>query len=164
MWTKRRRTFSCPWPSDKYFSLLVPNPVLSASFIRSLPGSDPGLRMKTIGDMGELCSKMDSKLMMGGMTYFSPMISVTYCVTERKIRSTRKQRSSMRRWNWFRLSSYLPGTGWDSGMSWSNHWNKKTTWWWTCVMTLSVIEITRTGSIKLNPKFIWVRINLRRVN
>ena len=66
-------TFSCPCPRDRYLSLAVPKPVLSASFVRSLAGSEPGLRMKTIGDIGELCSKMASKLMIGGVTYFSPV-------------------------------------------------------------------------------------------
>ena len=50
---------------------------LSASFIKSEAGSEPGLRMNTIGDMALLCSKMASKLMTGGCTYFSPTLDIT---------------------------------------------------------------------------------------
>lgn len=46
-----------------------PKPQRSANFIRSLAGSEPGLRMKTIGELGVLCSKMASKLIIGGCTY-----------------------------------------------------------------------------------------------
>ena len=74
-------TFSWPCPIERNFILLLPNSILSASLMRSLAGSEPGLRMNTIGDSGELCSKMDSKLKIGGVTYFSPMILVTYRVT-----------------------------------------------------------------------------------
>jgi hypothetical protein len=40
------------------FSLFPPNPLLSASFMSSDAGSDPGERMNTIGENGVLCSKM----------------------------------------------------------------------------------------------------------
>ena len=46
-----------------------PKPLRSANFMRSLAGSEPGLRMNTMGEFGVLCSKMDSKLIMGGCTY-----------------------------------------------------------------------------------------------
>lgn len=46
-----------------------PKPLRSANFIRSLAGSEPGLRMNTMGELGVLCSKMASKLIMGGCTY-----------------------------------------------------------------------------------------------
>jgi len=46
-----------------------PKPLRSANFIRSLAGSEPGLRMNTMGEFGVLCSKMASKLIMGGCTY-----------------------------------------------------------------------------------------------
>lgn len=47
---------------DKNLTLLVPKPDLSASLSRSLAGSDPGLKMNTIGFVDALCSKMFSKL------------------------------------------------------------------------------------------------------
>jgi len=50
-------------------SLSPPKPVLSASFMRSLMGSQPGLKIKTTGERGLLCSKMASKLITGGCTY-----------------------------------------------------------------------------------------------
>lgn len=46
-----------------------PKPLRSASFIRSLAGSEPGLRMNTMGEFGELCSSTASKLITGGCTY-----------------------------------------------------------------------------------------------
>jgi hypothetical protein len=42
----------------KNFNLLPPNPDLSANFMRSLAGSDPGLRMNMIGEYGLDCSKI----------------------------------------------------------------------------------------------------------
>ena len=70
-------TFSCPCPMDKNFNLLDPNSILSASLAKSLAGSEPGLKMKTMGEVGVLCSNTDSKLMIGGVTYFSPIHLVT---------------------------------------------------------------------------------------
>ena len=55
-------TFSWPWPIDRNLTLLVPNPDLSASLRRSLAGSDPGLKINTMGFVEALCSKMFSKL------------------------------------------------------------------------------------------------------
>lgn len=69
-------TISWPWPRDKYLNLPPPQPYLSANFISSEVGSDPGLSMKTIGIVGVLCSKINSKLMCGGVMYSSPMMSV----------------------------------------------------------------------------------------
>ena len=110
-------TFSCPCPMARNLSLLPPNPDLSASFIRSLAGSEPGLRMKIIGEKGLDCSNIASKLITGGVTYFSLILPVTKFVMARYTLSTRKQRSSRRRWKSVRLSSYLPGKGADSGES-----------------------------------------------
>ncbi len=52
-------------------SLLAPKPERLANFIRSLAGSEPGLRINTMGEFGELWSKMASKLITGGCTYLS---------------------------------------------------------------------------------------------
>ena len=77
--------------------------------------------MKIIGEKGVDCSKMASKLMTGGVTYFSPMRSVTKLVMARYTRSTRKQRSNSSRWKSERDSSYFMGNRADSGASWSFH-------------------------------------------
>lgn len=76
-------TFSCPCPMARNLSLLPPNPDLSASFIRSLAGSEPGLRMKIIGENGLDCSNIASKLITGGVTYFSLILPVTKFVMAR---------------------------------------------------------------------------------
>jgi len=56
-------------------SLLVPKPERLANFIRSLAGSEPGLRINTMGEFGELWSKMASKLITGGCTYLSEEVT-----------------------------------------------------------------------------------------
>ncbi|TNN52941.1 hypothetical protein EYF80_036879 [Liparis tanakae] len=43
-------TFSWPWPIARNLNLLSPKPDLSASFMRSVAGSEPGLKMKTMGE------------------------------------------------------------------------------------------------------------------
>ncbi len=55
-------------------SLLAPKPERLANFIRSLAGSEPGLRINTMGEFGELWSKMASKLITGGCTYLSDTV------------------------------------------------------------------------------------------
>ena len=67
----------------KNLSLLPLNPVLSANFIRSLAGSEPGLRMNMIGEKGVDCSNIASKLITGGMTNFSPILPMTKLVIAR---------------------------------------------------------------------------------
>lgn len=62
-------TFSWPCPMARNLSLLVPKPLRSASFVRSLAGSQPGLRINTMGEFGVLCSNIASKLITGGCTY-----------------------------------------------------------------------------------------------
>lgn len=106
------------------FNLFPPNPDLSASFIRSLAGSEPGLSINMIGEKGLDCSNIASKLITGGVTYFSLIRPVTKFVIARYTLSTRKQRRSNKRWKSVRLSSYLPGNGADSGASWSFHWKE----------------------------------------
>ena len=76
-------TFSCPWPIARNFNLFPPKPDLSASFIKSLAGSEPGLRMKIIGENGLDCSNIASKLITGGVTYFSLILPVTKFVMAR---------------------------------------------------------------------------------
>ena len=121
IFSNKTTTFSCPCPMARNFSLLPPNPDLSASFMRSLAGSEPGLRINMIGEYGLDCSNIASKLITGGVTYFSLICPVTKFVMARYTLSTRKQRSSNSRWKSVRLSSYLPGKGADSGESWSFH-------------------------------------------
>lgn len=60
-------------------SLLVPKPERLANFIRSLAGSEPGLRINTMGEFGELWSKMASKLITGGCTYLSDKEKDSHC-------------------------------------------------------------------------------------
>lgn len=62
-------TSSWPCPMARNLSLSALNSDLSASFMRSLTGSEPGLRMKTTGEKGVLCCRMASKLITGGCTY-----------------------------------------------------------------------------------------------
>lgn len=47
-------TCSWPWPIASNFTLLTPNSDLSASLSKSVVGSEPGLRMKTMGERGVL--------------------------------------------------------------------------------------------------------------
>lgn len=64
-------TSSWPCPMARNLSLSALKSVLSASFMRSLTGSEPGLRIKTTGDKGVLCCRMASKLITGGCTYLA---------------------------------------------------------------------------------------------
>ena len=67
----------------KYFNLLTPKPLLSAHFIKSLAGSEPGDNIKITGEKGVDCSNMASKLITGGVTYLSPIRNVTKLVIAR---------------------------------------------------------------------------------
>lgn len=64
-------TSSWPCPMARNLSLSALKSVLSASFMRSLTGSEPGLRIKTTGEKGVLCCRMASKLITGGCTYLA---------------------------------------------------------------------------------------------
>lgn len=64
-------TSSWPCPMARNLSLSALNSDLSASFMRSLTGSEPGLRIKTTGEKGVLCCRMASKLITGGCTYLA---------------------------------------------------------------------------------------------
>ena len=67
----------------KNLSLFPLKPDLSANFMRSLAGSEPGLKMKIIGENGVDCSKIASKLITGGVTNFSPIRPITKLVIAR---------------------------------------------------------------------------------